>query len=641
MSGQSIRLNPYHPPTFAGLEWVTITSNVVAMVDKGYLFKSNNIRLTLPENPIENASLQYKLGEGITTGYLQTTDGSEIKSPNGISNIVTLRNSQSGGHIVYTDGNWEVFATNAIAKKNTITNSAGDEYVPLTEKATRSLFKTSGEESYAGLDSKTIRDTTITLNSGKKIIDLDKDVDLDTVLETGFYRVNGSPGHGAHNLYERYQSDRFEPGNDKNSCTIYFDRLLVLNDGIKITQYASRNGLFFNRHWNVGQTISHRWYPINSTLLFGDQPSKARTLDDYDDPEWMNVNMSILKAHFLNDDEWANLDITGSDNLNSKKFVPTAHIIKDRFIELDPKTMAKHNSSLDLNEYTTTGFYYVVSATNAPVNDTTFFVRVLTADDDKVLQEIFPLGQNNGWFRSYDGSAWTPWKLITVASPTVHKSTYSSLKTAEGSDNWLLSEKAIHALFVNDPLNNGEHYGLTAAAIHSLIDSLINGRGNVDIVPAIEPYTIASSGGARWTEIHRANAIQFTGSDGSKYKLHFITGGMYSGMGVGFDKKKCILDCGSDHNFVWWSNQQSSYNRFLVTDQIEWCEYTPKIKDGEIQMGPNNQKLESFVVYPDPYHALSHKAKTAVYTGPTQYIILQNDSNDWGNHFQLTLLEKV
>lgn len=74
----------------------------------------------------------------------------------------------------------------------------------------------------------------------------------------------------------------------------------------------------------------------------------------------------------------------------------------------------------DLNELTTSGFYYVQQPTNSPTN--TWVHAIVNSSDDKkhVIQLILPDNSNEGaYYRNRTSGSWSSWaKLVTMDQVT-------------------------------------------------------------------------------------------------------------------------------------------------------------------------------------------------------------------------------
>ena len=368
----------------------------------------------------------------------------------------------------------------------------GDDDNPITEKGVKKLFVNTYSEKYEdsenepnngkyfGLSAKQIRETTIPLLEGRKTISLDRDTDLDDISDTGLYKLNGDANHGKNHVYQYIHQDRYlPPAQSGDTKIVYFRTLMVINDGEYVHQIAADEWteLIFVRRFQVGAASNNRWRIIVGRNNVQDHQS----INSFDLAEWMSVNLGTLKATFLNPDEgiidgWDNLG-TGVGQLDPHKFVPTAQTMKDRFIEL-----AKERSTMtlaenyDLNNIVAdsigTGFYFVKDPVHGPEASGYFYIQVLREDTNTVCVDAINAISAQPYRRVRVNGIWQPWHKLPLDQLNIHNSGYAALLTSNGDDSHILTEKAVHSLFYNNENGNGTHYGLSANAIHKLVDSI-------------------------------------------------------------------------------------------------------------------------------------------------------------------------
>lgn len=81
-------------------------------------------------------------------------------------------------------------------------------------------------------------------------------------------------------------------------------------------------------------------------------------------------------------------------------------------------TTSDITASQDLNSLVTNGFYFAdtIETVNSPFDDTakeSFFLQVMASNGGKTMQQLTEISNASVWIRTYDGTKWSEWRMIT------------------------------------------------------------------------------------------------------------------------------------------------------------------------------------------------------------------------------------
>lgn len=321
----------------------------------------------------------YTLNMGIPQGETNATATNALNVANSVDSKVTAIQANGGGRnlLTGTSGNW-------------VTKTASSWMNVTTAKSNKTSvadYRTGDKFTYSAM----------VLNKS----------DSDVLLE--MYRCDKNGNRLAYNVH----SDSVAPNTTAKriSCTItidsntwFIEHTLIAAGGTSTSKTVKIKGEMFETG-----TIAHDWSPALEDIQYEIDANKTATANAQN-----TANSALSKA---------NSNATALNSKANKSDLTWANISGKPSIPDDDATTTV--SSGDLNNYTTTGKYYMPNAlsnyTNHPTTGTDmgdWFVMKVDAyhDADMIVQTIYQINSGDVWIRQRWNSNWKSWRQINFWS---------------------------------------------------------------------------------------------------------------------------------------------------------------------------------------------------------------------------------
>lgn len=324
----------------------------------------------------------YTLNMGIPQGETNATATNALNVANSVDSKVTAIQANGGGRnlLTGTSGNW--ITKTATSWMNVTTANSN--------KTSVADYRTGDKFTYSAM----------VLNKSNVNVRLEL-----YCCDNNGNRLNGDSHHAL--------SDYVAPNTTAKriSCTItidsntwYVEHTLIADGGTSTSKTVKIKGEMFETG-----TIAHDWSPALEDIQYEIDANKTATANAQN-----TANSALSKA---------NSNATALNSKANKSDLTWANISGKPSIPDDDATTTV--SSGDLNNYTTTGKYYMPNAlseyTNHPTTGTDmgdwFIMKVdVYQGFPIVLQTIYQLNSGDVWIRFKQGNTWKSWRQINFWS---------------------------------------------------------------------------------------------------------------------------------------------------------------------------------------------------------------------------------